>query len=235
MRYVWVLIAAVLSLSCVAAYYADVTLDVQTDGSVAISGISDHPLLQPGATNELTYKAKSYWLFNLTIPNKLSEFVIAIKLPQGATLNYVNNANLSLSSEANRVVIKRVGSNSSISIIAQYQLPEQQQQQNWVVTAAAIIATLLLFWAVMFFAGRAGKHRHQTKHLSYIDGLPARQREIVQLLQKAGGRLTQKQIEQHMSIPKSSVSRNIDSLSRKGIVKKESLGLSNTVSLIKHE
>lgn len=59
--------------------------------------------------------------------------------------------------------------------------------------------------------------------------LPDRQRKIVELLEKYNRPVTQKLLEKEMGIPKSSLSRNIDSLAIRGIIKKENKGMTNVL------
>ena len=57
-----------------------------------------------------------------------------------------------------------------------------------------------------------------------------RQQDIIKILEEKG-KITQKELETIMKIPKSSVSRNIQTLVIKGIIQKESVGLTNYISL----
>jgi len=231
-----VLIAFLLSIAAVAAaqqYYADVSVSVATDGSATIDGTTNHPSLQ-GVTQNLTSKKESHWLFNLTLPDDFSTYVIKVVLPQNAVLNYASGKGITITSSGNRVTITQIGS-GKLSLAVQYQLEEQQRITSLLVTVLASFATVIAFGLFMLFAYKHGQKRvkgEMKKTLpEYINGLPQRQREIVHLLKKAGGQLTQKQLEERMSIPKSSISRNVDGLSRKGIVERQSLGLSNIVRL----
>ncbi len=61
--------------------------------------------------------------------------------------------------------------------------------------------------------------------------LPQRQKDIIDILREKG-KITQKELETIMEIPKSSVSRNVRTLEIKGIVKKESVGQTNYLSVI---
>ena len=57
-----------------------------------------------------------------------------------------------------------------------------------------------------------------------------RQQDIIKILQ-GKDKITQKELESIMKIPKSSISRNIQTLVIKGIIKKENVGLTNYISL----
>lgn len=65
-----------------------------------------------------------------------------------------------------------------------------------------------------------------------ISHLPERQQEIINILRDKK-KVTQKQLEELMNIPKSSVSRNVQALFIKGIVEKQNVGQSNYVFLKK--
>ena len=57
-----------------------------------------------------------------------------------------------------------------------------------------------------------------------------RQQDIIKILEEKG-KITQKELETIMKIPKSSISRNIQTLVIKGVIQKESVGLTNYISL----
>jgi uncharacterized membrane protein len=237
MRLLIVALLVLLTLGTAAAqgYYADVTLAVQENGAVIISGVSNHPQLQPGTTHELTSKNKEYWLFNLTIPDKLDEFVIVVELPSGATLNYVSaKSTLNIISEGDHIAVKRVGSNSTIALGIQYKLGEQHSSLLPYIIGTVAILVLLVSILYVAMAKRLVRPRKETKSaITFTDGLPDRQKEILALLERSGGKLTQKQIEDSLKLPKSSISRNIDALSRKGLITKQTQGLTNTIRLVK--
>lgn len=216
-------------------YYADVTLSVQENGAVAIAGVSNHPQLQPGTTHALTSKNREHWLLNLTISDVLSDFVIAVHLPDGATLNYVAaKSTVSISSEGNHVVVKRVGSNSTVALSAQYRLADRRAS-GALPYVVGVVAFLVLAVSTLYvlLAKRLVRRPKRSTPITFTDGLPDRQKEILALLGKSGGKLTQKQIEDALRLPKSSVSRNIDALARKGLVTKQIQGLTNTIRLVK--
>ena len=51
------------------------------------------------------------------------------------------------------------------------------------------------------------------------------------MILKKEGKITQKELEEKMQIPKSSISRNVKTLQVKSILKKESVGQTNYLSL----
>jgi uncharacterized membrane protein len=243
MRFIF-LIAVLFLLSTTvvhATYYADVVLDVQPDGSVIISGVANHPQLQEGTTNEFTSKNKEYWLLNVTLEESFDEYVVTILLPENANLNYVSSRSPRIGSQDDRVTITRVGSNSTVEIVAQYTVEPKRNKTLGTIVIAAVL--LMLIIVLSAFAAKRTKSKQAKKHVheqktdvprpKIYEGLPIRQQEIIALLEHAGGNLTQKQIEDNMHIPKSSVSRNLDALQKRGIIKKESYGMTNIISLLK--
>lgn len=243
MRFVLLLFALLLCAGVASAqYYADVVLQVAPDGSVAITGVSNHPLLQPGTTQTLTTKNGEHWIFNLTIPETLQDYVIKVKLPKGASLNYVAAKNgVDISSEDGVVTVSRVGSNSSVTILIQYKLVAQQSANN-LISILIWIGLVFVVGVLAALAKRKSKFTQKRKALQtqraegiapeILDSLPQRQREIVLLLVKASHyTLTQKQLEERINIPKSSISRNVDALVRRGLIRKTQAGMTNTITL----
>lgn len=217
-----ILVAAVTGQN----YYADLSVDINADGSATFSGITNHPQLT-GTTSEFTSKKGEYWIFNLSVPETFDTSVIKVNLPADAVMNYVQGKGIAISSEKG-ISITQV-SEGPLAFAVQYKIGPTKD--DWMITVLASVATIFVFWLIFTLAHRAGKKRAKKALPEYIKGLPPRQREILQLVRDAGGRLTQKQIEERMSIPKSSISRNIDGLVRKGIIEKQSLGLSNIIKL----
>ena len=242
MRYFALLVAVLLSCGTALAadFYADVEFDVQPDGAVVISGTTNHPQLSPRSTQEFTSKDRQRWLLNITLPEQFSDYIFTITLPEGAVLTYANGKNLNIGTQGNAVTIKSYGQDGLLSITAQYTLTSPQKEYFIQILASLISA--LVICGILLLAYHHGKRRQKAvaksvekahKKISLIDGLPARQQEILALLDRANGALTQKQIEKELGLPKASVSRNIESLRRKGLIEKEQSGMSNVVRLAK--
>ena len=66
----------------------------------------------------------------------------------------------------------------------------------------------------------------------YFDSLPDRQKKIITLIKDSkSGSITQAELEKITGYPKSSLSRNVDSLVRKNLIEKKQTGMSNTLCL----
>lgn len=80
-------------------------------------------------------------------------------------------------------------------------------------------------------SGSPSKSRDYEKIKIVKKTLAESQEKIVDLLLDAGGELTQKQLQHRSGLPKATLSRNIDVLSRKGIIAKQSRGMTNMIML----
>jgi hypothetical protein len=241
MRVLYVMCFLLLaSFSYAQDYYADVVFDVAADGSVTISGTTNHPLLTERSTQEYTSKNGPRWILNLSLPERFSDYVFEVRLPDGAVLNYANGKHLTITPSNDRVVVKSIGGEDTLDIVIQYSIPNKKVDYLFEIIGSLLSVALIM--GVMLLAYRQGSkarvklENDQTKNSSSItlrDGLSARQQEIIELLEKSGGSLVQKQIETALGLPKASVSRNIESLRRKGLVEKQQSGMSNIVRLSK--
>lgn len=230
MRVLAVLISAMLVLPVATALYADITIEVLPDGRTVIEGTTNVPNLV-GESHAYTAKQGERWLFNLSTP-LLETFVYNVRLPVGAQINYVNGKNARITTENDHVVVRGSGADALLEIVVQYELERTRTTFSWLPLAGIV----LLVGALSFILARRRASRPKKEVLkarapSYIEGLPERQQAIITLLRDAGGTLTQRQLEFALKLPKSSVSRNVEALRRRGIIEKAQLGMTNTVVL----
>ncbi len=229
-----------LAVACAQAEYADLAFVVDEAGIVMTDGITDVSSLPLGASENYTTKIKGFWLVNITTTQNLETFVYSLKLPQGAIINFVGGKNARITTDGDHVVIRGSGQDAPLSAVVQYSLGAPKKEYSWMPLIAAVIV-LALLWSVV----RARKNRllkatnTQMKDLtaknsrpaSLIEGLPERQQQIIHLLRRANGALTQRQVELALKLPKSSISRNVEALRRRDIIKKAQTGMSNTLVL----
>lgn len=237
------LLALLSSFSFAVEYYADVELDIRENGELVMSGLTNHPSLE-GFTQEFTSKKGSLWTLDISLNESFEDYVFAVHLPDGASLTYVKGKNINIATSDNHVVVKGFASNAPFSIFAQYKLSSVSNLNFSARNVGLGLAGLILFIFVgwLLVKNKAVKStrlnqevesRHKLeKHFddSRLDDLSERQLAIMKLLKK--GSLTQKSIEKTLNLPKSSISRNIESLRRRGLIKKEHKGLVNRISLI---
>ncbi len=221
-----ILLLMSIGLATAQELYADVIFDVSDSGQAAIKGLTNHPFLSERATNELTSKKGDYWVFNLSINESFSNFVYKINLPRGAVINYVKSPTPVRIGVEGVPYVKSSGKNATMQIAIQYSIEPLKSNFNSIIIILAISAGTILFFY------RVKKKMRKVINLpSWYnkDTMTERQRQIVELIEKENKPLTQKELEEKMNIPKSSLSRNIDSLVQKGILVKETKGMTNAI------
>jgi uncharacterized membrane protein len=127
-------------------------------------------------------------------------------------------------------VIIGTGENRSFNIIVQYSLEYQKEKSDnfflfFILSVILIIGTSL--FGFLFFHKKKKFYFMNIKENTLTD----RQKEIVMILKKHKRPMTQKKVQDLVDMPKSSLSRNIDSLVRRDIVRKEQKGMSNVLTL----
>lgn len=240
-------------------YYADITIDLDEAGFVSIIGSTNDPDLKVQDNSRFTTKKGSYWILNITTEKSYSEYVSKLFLPAGASINYVKSSGLfRIEQGAKRMIITSLGEDEPISIIVQYQIEKKMDRMSYFYLVFGIFAVLciILFTAFMIYVKIEKKRidsmgsgmvmqstkknddieKKDDKNLKQTvrtDNLPHRQKMIIEFLLKTGRPMTQKEIQDEFKLPKSSISRNIHSLELRGLIEKESIGMSNKIK-IKH-
>ena len=240
-------------------YYADVEFTISSDGIVAISGLANHPALAAQATSIYTSKKAQYWTFNMTLEESFSDFAYAVHLPEKAVINYIKTSTqFRLGTDGEKQFVKASGQDAPMSIVIQYtqDSPETSTAHNIVAYALPLAIAVIVSLFAYFIKSRAHKNpaakesgKPEDEPGESADGkigasgekparqwynkdmLPERQRQIVEIIERNKGPVPQKRLETEIGIPKSSMSRNIDSLTRKGIIRKEGKGMSNVICL----
>ncbi len=247
------IILIVLSISSILLFpsihaidlYADLEIIVDNAGFVSIEGNTNYPDFIVENSEEYTSKIKSLWALNITKNVIFSDFVFSIILPENAEIISVSSSGSTLiGEESGNLVIKGYGSNKSLSIVVKYQTDKIIETVGYfaldfitIILIVCIVVLIIFFLIVFFFFDRRGitvfsHNKDDDPHPEYR-GLNERQKKIITLLQESKNALTQTDIQKELNIPKASISRNIRRLELKGIVEKESIGMSNLIRLKK--
>ena len=211
-----------------AQYYADVTFDVLENGDVRIDGTSNHPHLSPGTYSALTSKKDGIWLLNLTLPEEhlFSDYVFEIKLPDRASINYVNTkGQIGMEAVSERMVISGIGQDSRFKLLVQYSIKEEYIEEGGLGVVALLIFVLVLLGTI-YLKTRSKKE--------VLDGLTERQVAIYDIVKNGGDDVNQTLVCEKLSLAKSSVSRNVETLVKKGYIEKENVGM-NTFLKVKKQ
>ncbi|MBN1377291.1 winged helix-turn-helix transcriptional regulator [Candidatus Woesearchaeota archaeon] len=102
--------------------------------------------------------------------------------------------------------------------------PESNMNYSFLWITGIII---LISTGIWFFIKQRGK-----KPKVNIEALSKRQKQIYMIVRKHK-RITQSNLQDKLNLPKSSLSRNIDSMVRKGIIEKKKRGMTNLIMLKK--
>jgi uncharacterized membrane protein len=223
-------------------YYADLTITVDSSGFVTIEGQTNYLNLTIKNTELYTSKQQNLWLLNITKQEIFSEFIYTVTLPKGSSINYIKSTGfIRIEESLGNLIVRGFGENESFSIIIQYQTEKkvdsilQETIVYPILLSAVILVSILLF--ILYQKEKKTKRPEakeiKNKPLEEWKGLNHRQKQILQILQVRNIPLTQTDIQRELQIPKASISRNIRGLERKGLIEKETIGISNLIRLKK--
>jgi len=208
-------------------YYADVVMDVSESGTVFISGTSNHPALSVSRSDEFTSKQGRHWLFSVDLNGVFSDFVFSVKLPVGASINYLKApVSVQITSVGGRVVVNGVGRNEPFSLKIQYSIQGKKSGFFSVPFVFFGFGTAVVAGLFVLFL------RKRRVRVAGFDraSLTERQLAIIKIVEEHG-MVSQREVEAKLGIPKSSVSRNVNSLEKRGLLKKEKRGMTNVLFL----
>ena len=225
--------------------YADIQITVDNSGFTTIEGETNDMDLLVTNTEEFTSKQQSIWTLNITRNVTYSDYVFSIILPKHSQINTViSSGSTFISDKSGNLIVNGYGSNSTLSVIVQYQtkntLNENKTFQLDKLSIILIICIIIL--AICFLIVLLFNSKKYSQHISndysqnsyrQMKGLNERQKDILQLLEGKGTALTQTDIQKELTLPKASVSRNIRRLELKGLIEKEQIGMSNLIRLKK--
>lgn len=242
-RYLLSLIIALLFLPIVSAgdYYADIEISVDESGLAAIKGESNYLNFITEGTDRYTSKKQSYWLFELSTEEVFSDYFVLVRLPEGASVNYVKSSgNFRIENLGERLGVRVFGQDEEMSIKIQYQIVKSEKSYiGIIITLSIVIIGIFLYFIIKSKKLRVKDEENKSKEdkskkeeINYnLDGLTARQKKIMAFLIEKNKPMIQAEIEKELNLPKSSVSRNIKSLELKGKIEKERAGMSNIIRI----
>jgi len=206
-------------------YYADVDITVSESGLVTISGQTNHPGLQVQDSDNHTWKKRSYWTLNISIDERFDDFIYELHLPAGSKINYLRTPSLSrIESDGSGLSIIGTGKDQNFFLVVQYRIGQRSKSRFLIISILSIGISILALHAYVIHRKRHKKTKRYEEH-----NLTERQILILKIIKKEKKPITQAKIEKISRLPKSSLSRNIESLVRQGILRKESRGMSNVI------
>ncbi len=221
MNKLFLLLIIFLLIPISSAYYADIDIRVDDRGLVSIEGETNHPTLLIDNSPELTSKDGRYWLLNISPEGVFSNAIYHLELPEDTVINYMKLPQLGrIENHKGSITITGIAQDQNLNIIVQYEIAPLGVSWKWIYVVIGLL--LIVFGLSLYFWNKNRKTIPMRL-------LTPRQRRIIKLLKK--GVKTQAELEKRTGLPKSSLSRNIDSLVRKGYVVKEQRGMTNILRL----
>ncbi|MDD2679088.1 MAG: MarR family transcriptional regulator [Candidatus Nanoarchaeia archaeon] len=202
-------------------YYADIVINAE-GSELSITGITNHPELISNYSKFLAYN-NGYYLLNISLSDNFSNYVYEIILPKDVTINYIKTPKFISMAYGQNLIIKGLGSNEEFKAVIQYKLAPQNNLTHYLIALMVIVAGVIFYFK--FF-----KKKKKTG-INY-SALTDRQAKIMKMIMNKG-EVEQKYLENFLGMPKAAVSRNVNSLIRKGLIKKEKKGVSNLLILAK--
>lgn len=213
------------SYSVLGAVYADVEIKLSNDGSIDIDGLTNYDGFLDYENSDFLKKQGKYWLLNISSEEIFSDAIFKIILPKDVIVNYLKVPSLlTIDNKDGQMTILATAHEEKLNIQVQF-LSERQSNSLW-------IFILLIFFGIFLLL--IAYHISKPEKNSYVyKGLTPRQKQIVDILIKNHFEIIQGEIEKITKLPKSSISRNVDSLVKKGLIHKEQSGMSNKLFLKK--
>lgn len=233
-------------------YYGDFKINVDSFGYTTISGITNY-LKFKNIQNSQNFisKNKNKWFLNISTNEVFDEFIYELILPSNSKITYLKTTpNFRIEEDKGFLKIIGYGSNKSLIIQVQYEvdnlLTDNEDNISFELILIIILSFIVFICLIVIFymlnkikklnkeiiTESTINQNENLKNVEKIDLsiLPERQKQIINIL-KNNGKMTQKKLEELINIPKSSLSRNIKILETKNIIKKESIGITNYLSL----
>lgn len=208
-RVVCIVVAFLLPVSVFGAPYADLVFTV--DG--------DHVKVTGDTNANISDNTSSYLddqTFSFTTNQSFSDYIITVRLPQTADITDIQTSGTQrISTEDGYIVITSVGTDQPINITIVYDDNQGSTSRGLiggVVTAAILLAGLITYYFIL------GDDAYVVP-----DDVSDRQERILRFVAD-NQPVTQQAIADRLALPKSSVSRNVSSLTKQGYLESDDVG-----------
>jgi uncharacterized membrane protein len=206
-------------------YYGELDIRVDERGLVNIEGETNLPSIETKNSPDYTSKEGRYWVLNISTQEEFSALLYRIHLPKNTDINYLKLQRMGrIEHRTDEIVIIGTAQDQPLKILIQYSLSSYTSKASyfWIILIPAIALGV-------FFLLKKNKSKTRKGPIPAIH-LPERQKDIYLVIKKKG-QITQKELQEVTGLPKSSLSRNINSLIQKGIITKIENGMTNIIKL----
>jgi uncharacterized membrane protein len=217
--------------------YADLNLKVDDKGIVYFSGTTNYEPFNQEKSEYFTSKKGPYWLLNITTKEKFSDYYIAVEFPKNTEINYIKTAGSFRITETPNLKLITTGKNEPVEIVVQYVLISRPI--NYLTFAVAILLSSIVILILFFFSKhkkpkqeKINSDKTSNEKLNIIKHtLTENQKLILEVLLQTKEPISQKQLQHRTSLPKATLSRNLELLKQKNIISKQSRGMVNVIFL----
>lgn len=223
-------------------FYANLNFEVQNEGNTIISGTTNSLELSPKTTQELTFKNGKTWTLFIDTNETFSEYSYKIILPLNSQIQKIQtNSTYFLSTQNSQITIEGFGENIDFNIKITYTITPTISQPELIILILIIIILIVIIasGAIIFKKYQNPININQKEEQKEIQNtfdenvLTPRQLAIVEQLENKKCNCTQAEIQKILQLPKASLFRNILTLEKKGIIKKERKGMTMLLTLQK--
>jgi len=219
-------LALILIVCSVSAheFYADMEIEVNDSGRAFISGTTNYPELNLNESDEFTSKQGKNWIFALDFNEVFTDYVFSIALPENASISYLKAPkDVRIESNSGRIYLKGIGSNQSFYLTVQYSVEPKKEEFPLILVLGGFFAVVAGLAALFLLKPHSEPNAVDKRTLT------ERQLAIIEFVEENKGAVSQKCAERELGIPKASLSRNIEALLKKGILRKEKKGMTNMI------
>ncbi len=252
----WILLLSIfLSPIFAEEFHVDVKIEINDSDWVEISGITNHPKLIIGKTQDYISINSDYHILNITLEDSISGYAYDISFPINAVITPIEvSGDFRMETKERRLHLIGTGENEPLTIIVQYNFGDEHEQlirgknssandsQRGILNELLIVQIILILLLIgVLILGGFYLFRHNRKKPEKPEEpkynpevLTDRQNLIMKYLEKKKKPVTQAELQREIGLPKASLSRNIDTLIKKGIVGKERKGMTNIIFINKN-
>jgi uncharacterized membrane protein len=212
--------------------YADIVLEVDKQGIVEVSGITNLDILGNNFV-EYTSKLGKYWILNYSLEHDFSDYVVEVILPNNVEINYIKIPSLNRIVSGEQMKVITSGKDSKIKILIQYSfLLEEKEELKFYndINIISLVGVLLIMLLITFLIRNKIKKNKKIKKID-MSRLTDRQKKILNFVLKERNEITQSKLEKLTGFPKASLSRNISALERFNLIEKKEYGMTNLIRL----
>jgi uncharacterized membrane protein len=194
-----------------------IRVDVSGLAVISVEGFEEE-------TNYYTSKTGCDWYFSFNPPNPFEEINLKLYLPANSLLKSIDSNLDYVIGYDNSLVLTFQGLNETPRISVNYAF-KRVQESNYFLLLIPLLCGVLIVVIVWF---SVKKRKVEDKVLRVLS---KRERQVMLTLKNLGGNVKQSKLRQVTGLPKSTLSRTINSLQKKGLIEKQGHGMTNRVLL----